>query len=689
VSSLTETSSELPEEGNTAASPLPQASAPAADPEEIVEAGGSNSAEKTLHSLIEIAFVIAWAVFFARDYLDFSLDVWPVGREFGMAIQTNFIWTMLPVCGDCMLWNGTINGGSPAFAELHGAVLHPLVILPTLIWGGLNGAKVALIAAIAMAGIAQWWLAKAMNLGLVARIWAGMMAVVGGHLAGKMDIGVFGVVISTAAASLVIAAGVDLALTERRRSAVLLGIMLALAVVSGQGYMQLGLLLGIIPAFAVFIFDENFHLKKVWREYVLAAVIGLLLAGVFLVPMLHFYQNFGKAIEYLAPQTIGDSLLNLVIQDLDVYRKEVLGTLPYPYQYLIFVGWIPILLAIASLRLVPRQQSRLLSFFLIAIVLVYLLASAIILNWIGLLSEELASYVRIPSIITGLSVPLILGLAAWSADLLLRKDWPITIFSSRRDDGESEGSRPLSFSISWIIVGILLVISLRTAYTFSQGFLRTYVVDGGTFLVVEEAETLNPAYTQWTELPFGEHFWAPVALEAGLKLTNVVRPWHWRDRPLPDARLTISRHEEEQSDPDYLGSVAGTYFRGNPEVDYAFVQTDTESIPCDAQAYGGHIDVTCDAGKAGTLFVREYVWTGWEAQRDGQTVMMDSETWLNAEAPAGAHQFRFRYRPWDVYVGLALTVLGIILCIWIWFYHSDIEEPPAPAAPEIIEEEAA
>ena len=59
------------------------------------------------------------------------------------------------------------------------------------------------------------------------------------------------VVLSTAACSLLLAPLLDTLLTGSRRSAVLLGIMLALALVSGQGYLQLGVALGLSPAVAV------------------------------------------------------------------------------------------------------------------------------------------------------------------------------------------------------------------------------------------------------------------------------------------------------------------------------------------------------------------------------------------------------------------------------------------------------
>jgi hypothetical protein len=81
--------------------------------------------------------------------------------------------------------------------------------------GPLSGAKLTLIASLIMAGCAQWWLARVMGFGRIARVWSGLLAIVGGQLAGRMELGVSGVVLSTAACSLVLAPGVALGLTGK------------------------------------------------------------------------------------------------------------------------------------------------------------------------------------------------------------------------------------------------------------------------------------------------------------------------------------------------------------------------------------------------------------------------------------------------------------------------------------------
>jgi hypothetical protein len=187
-------------------------------------------------SLIELGLITAWAFWVGRAFLDLDTSVIPHGGDFSLTIQPNTIWKLLGQCGPCMLWNGSMNGGFPTFAETHSSFLHPLVAVTTLIWGTLNGAKITLILSLAMAGWAQWWIARTLDLGFGARIWSAGMAVVGGHLAGRMELGLLGIIFSTASCTLVIAAGVNLAIKRRRSSMVALAVTIALAILSGQGY---------------------------------------------------------------------------------------------------------------------------------------------------------------------------------------------------------------------------------------------------------------------------------------------------------------------------------------------------------------------------------------------------------------------------------------------------------------------
>ena len=612
--------------------------------------------------LLELCALLAWAVIFCRSYLDLDPRVMPYGREFGMAIQPSFIWTLLPRCGACVLWNGFVNGGNPAFVELHGVVLHPLVIITTLIWGGTNGAKIALVASFALAGWAQWWLARVLGLGRVARLWSGALAISAGHLAGRMDQGVFGVVLSTAACSLLLAPMIDLALRGRRRTAIVLGALFALALVSGQGYVQIGVVVAVVPAVLLFVLASP-RRRRYWKEFALAGILGLLLAGVLVVPLIHFWPNFAKEIDpaFTSVQPIDYLPLNLVIHDPDFYRRPgVLSKQPYPFLYVSYIGWVPIVLALVAIRLTPRRDLSLLACLGLATVLVYLAASLGDAALRSRLGATFVAGVRNPSLIAGLAVPLILAIAAWGLDRL----WAASLSSLTFRLSSEHAAKPLlTLPLGRVIVILALLWALFSTYTFDRPWLGT-ITEGPEVEAV--LDRLRTPTTQWVEPPYGEHLWTPPALPRGLKLTTITRPWHWAGRPDPPPYTRSFRNAD---DPQAAGSalVAGVLVGDLPQNQYAAITGGDQPIPCEARAIGGDIDVTCTSREPGRLIVQENMWTGWYARRDGASVPLHGGTVLSVDAPAGTHHYAFRYRPWDVWLGLGLTFVGLALCGWLWW----------------------
>lgn len=612
--------------------------------------------------LLEIGLVVMWALWLGRRYLDFSMLEWPHGREFGMAIQPHYIWTLLRECGDCLLWNGMYNGGSPAFAELHAAVLHPLVIIATLIWGGLNGAKVVLIASLAMAGLGQLWLGYVLKLSSVPRLWGAFLVMAGGHLAGRMEIGVVGVVLSTAACSLAIAPALKLALYGRRRDAIIFGFILALAIVSGQGYLQLGFALSVLPAAIIFWVDKRFQLRPVWKEFLLAGLLALLLAAPFLLPFAHFGSEFIKDIDPLfkSVQPLEYIPLNYVIDDLPFYYNGDLYKIPIPYLYLNFIGWAPILLGIVPLMRVRQSRRKQLLFLLLALFMVLLSSSGLPFKWLARFWPTFAYGVRYPSLIQGLGVPFIVAMGAWGANIILQQGWPLVKLAVSR--------RPLHrrtlIALTWVFILVAMYHSLNAVYLFSYSWLFTsHKEDPVIEWVLSDVQTPD---TQWIALPFGEHSWGIYAAENGLKLTDHVRPSKWRERSLPLPFLKAAREEVDFTEPGFISQRVDISIVRYPENSYASIRTADDMIPCEAEAQGGHIKVVCRSLKPGRLIVQENQWDGWTAVRDGQPVPLIASQWLEVEAPAGTHIYQFWYKPWDVPVGVALSLLGVFVAALLW-----------------------
>ncbi len=612
---------------------------------------------------LEILAILLWVLWVGRAYLNFDPTLWPFGMEYGLSVRSHYVWESLVKCGTCVFWNGTVRGGVPSFAELQGGLLNPVVILSTLIAGVVNGSKLILLSSLFIAGLAQWWMAKRLEVGWIARLWSAGMAVVGGHLAGRMELGLVGVILSTAFCSLAIAGVVDLGLTGKRRSAIMLGIILALAIVSGQGYMQIAFLVSIVPAIVFFLFDRDWHIKPVWKEFLLAGGLAILLSGTFLVPLLHFFPNITKPDDpaFGTAQSLSNIPLSLVISDVTYYFNDVLKPVPFANLYIIYLGWIPILLAVLGIKFIPRKMNHVLIFILVSIGLIYLAASALPFKWLVKLIPNLG-LIRYTSFFAGLANPLILCLSALGLQGLLNLKVPrLAVINTESED---HSTSRIIMNILGLVLFVCLVFGLISAYKFGQNWF--YLIPN-TPSIWQISDTLKTESTQWISIPYGEHYWNIPALNAGLKINNAFSAQEWKDRQLPGAYLEATRDPVDPADPNLVTIIDSINIVRHPENNYAYLTDATGSvIPCPATGLGGKVDVSCPEAPAGTLTVEEHFWNGWKAWQDGEHVSLLPGEWLNVNTSAGTHTYTFRYRPWDVWVGFVLTLAGIAGCVYFW-----------------------
>jgi hypothetical protein len=614
---------------------------------------------------LEILMIIAWVLWVGRSLVNFDPLYLPFGNEVPMTTQSHFVWETFQKCGLCVLWNGSVNGGAPSFAETQGAVLHPLVILTTILVGVVNGTKLVLLGSLILAGIAQWWLAWVMGLGRASRLWAAAVAVVAGSLLGRMDNGGVLFVLSQASASLLFAPIVGIYLHRKTSHVIWLGILLAMTWLSGQGYIQVGVIMGVLPALLLLVLDVKWRISPIWKDYSKALLISFLLAGVMWVPLLNFFPNFVKDGDpYLTNlQPLASMPLNLVIRDKTFFEVPVLGHDLNLYINYLFIGWIPVILAALSLRFAPRERSRVLWYLWSVILLVFTVCS---IEFIGLLHKYLPilDTLRSFSVIAGLVIPPLLGLAAWSMDEILKK--PIPVLSLRMSP-ETTWSLPLK----WVLWVFLLAGSLIPLVPQRMPWLDGYRIELPGEVV---AKFITPE-SQWvTPLP-GEYLWNPVLLARGAKLTDIFRPWQWKDNPIPPAALAILRSDDPGALPGETARFDNIRVIANPENMYAFIATQNGNTPCSARATGGMIDVTCSVGSDGTLIVRENHWQGWQLWVDGERQDLISDRWLSTPAEAGSHVYQFRYRPWDVLLGLLVTISGLAFIAWLIFRDAK-KSPP-------------
>jgi hypothetical protein len=223
--------------------------------------------QKTRQPIFEVTILILFSLWVGKAYLNFDPNTYIEGGEFTFTTISHMLWNLLPKCGPCIFWNGYVNGGSPSFIELHGALLHPLVILTTLLWGVINGSKVILLICFFMIGFGQWWLAKELKLGFWGRMWPSMMAIVGGQISGRLESGNVVIVLSIASASLLLPMFLRFKKEPNARNVVLFAILMALTWLSGQGYIQFMVIVAYFPVFLWYLIEKQKPKFSQWRRF--------------------------------------------------------------------------------------------------------------------------------------------------------------------------------------------------------------------------------------------------------------------------------------------------------------------------------------------------------------------------------------------------------------------------------------
>lgn len=573
----------------------------------------------TKQAWVELLVLAGVAAVVARPYLNLDPAIVPTGREYLSAVQTHHVWAWAKACGVCALWNGSVRGGYPAFADLHGSMLHPLVIVTTLLWGVIVGSKVALVVTFWLAGVAQWWLARTLELGRAARLWSGAMAIAAGHLAARMELGLFGVVLPTVSCALVFPPLLAVSRSGRRRDAIVLGMMLALAAVAGQGYMQFGLLFT-LPAAGLLLVGQRERRLLLARRYGQAVGLALLLAAPFLLPFLHFLPQFVKEVDFswANAQSFAYIPLNLVIHDVAFYSSDALQKSAYPHLTVLYVGWWPVLLAVWGLHSGrPGGERRAILYLLAVAILALWLSSGAPLAWLTRLSPSawvdatLAGIRHVPQI-GGLAVPPILALAALGLDRLLGRIWPRLRLSLADDPA----ARFLRVDVRWLLI-FPLVAAWNSAYQFGRQWIAAAPLEEERLYPVLEA--LHTPDLQWVNAPWGEHFWAEPAVRLGLKQTSGIRAWNWRDHPLPESVLEANREGSPPGMSPFTVVDGVSIYTAPAGREYATIHHDDgRQTVCRAQGLAGVIDVACQSERPGLLVVKENRWSGWRAWLDGE-----------------------------------------------------------------------
>lgn len=614
--------------------------------------------------VLEIALVVIWSVYVGRVMLDHDPNVLNSGGD-NVSAYGRFFWDHVKSCGTCALWNGQVRGGNPAFIDPNADTFHPIVAVPALLAGTLQGFKLTIVLCLVMGGVASWWLALELGTSAIARIAAGFMGAAGGYLAGRSADGLVVAMTSLAAAAFVLPALFRLRRLPTRRSAALFGIVIGQLALAGQGYVQVGIVL-LAPVFLFLLAGDPGR----WRLYLLRAVqagiTGVLIGGMFLFPFVHYYPTFAKLLDkgFSSHQMFRYIVLDLILGDASFYEHgELFDMAPFPGYHSNYLGWAVVIFAvIGGVILWQRSKSAFFVIVLFAIGALWLGSGRpfqlVTGSWAPARLRDFGYSMRNPGWVAMAAAPAIIGLAAVGVDA----GWRWTTTPSIQGAG--------LLSRSWIRLGAvwtvrlatiaLLVVGLRNLERGAQQWLNVTRLD--TDRVATILDAIETDELAWISPSIGEWTIQMVSYDHGLKLSTGWRPWDIAGFGLTPPTYRAFRWEDEYFPDDmelYARTPYGLIYHSLLPNQYA---TADSGGHCSARGTGGHISVSCDVAEAGTLTVQESAIADWTASVDGRSAeIVNNNSWISIPIPAGTSTTELRFRPWDFWVGLAMTIMGLIL----------------------------
>ena len=287
--------------------------------------------------------------------------------------------------GHIPTWNPYISSGEPIINDAFSYLLNPFHSLPVLLTDSyIQGTKLAMFIALLIAAINMWALAWAVGIGAVGRVFAGVLYMTSGGIAGKFIAGHFQLALSLAWPPLVLAALWWTMRSRSRLGPVAFGITFALLFFAGNIYYVLPTLIGCTLIVLFHLFDHSpgateeksrrfylpQHLTIRWdrlRRAVIAAAFAFGLAGVQFVPIwmtrdyvVHDNQEINPDGTLANSYSLNQAFVNFT------YPWEQWSQLPIPftqavavdYAYIGVTPFILIALALAALLTVSGIQNH-------------------------------------------------------------------------------------------------------------------------------------------------------------------------------------------------------------------------------------------------------------------------------------------------------------------------------------------
>lgn len=358
----------------------------------------------TLSALPELAAVLFFGLVYISLFMPLAPNDAPAGVE-----SERLTGVLLPIeiglknYGHIPTWNPYMGIGEPQLNDAFNYLFNPFMSAPILVFGAIPGSKIAIALGLLLAGCNMWAFARAIGLGGVARVTAGVLYLASGGIAAKFQPGHFQLGLSLAWCPLVFAGLWWTLHTSDRRALLLMALAFALLFFSGNIYYTLHTLISCVVIVLVHLVEGGRLRLDRLRRVTTGGLFAFGLAALQFMPIwaVRAWVNHDKADILATRYTMQQALINLTtpIRDWWVFDLPPYTTIvgvDYSYVGVIIIcaliAAVPVLVLTSGLRR-SRLPVRaiLIAIILIAVMMIWGAGQTDFLKWlydtVPLLSE--------------------------------------------------------------------------------------------------------------------------------------------------------------------------------------------------------------------------------------------------------------------------------------------------------------
>jgi len=317
---------------------------------------------------IEILIIIVVTFLYAYPILIPHSGLGLPGREYQAHVGSIVLfkqWLAGEI--DFPLWNPVLGTGRSLIADPFLFFFNPFLSLPMVIYGVINGSKIAVFLNFFLAGLGAWFLARELKFGRLTRLWCSLLYMMCGAIPAHLTAGHIQLAFALGWLPWSIA-GMLWCIHRTSLSSILFASLAqALFFFTGNLYYQIYTLFCLLILGFGYVIDwKQFHFRwAVAKRILLMGVLSLGLISIQFLPELASksdIRNLGGYLptetEYHGSQLPENALVNYFVSDLDFSRNTTLNKAPYLQESYRYIGVMPFLLLLFLVPTIQRGHKK-------------------------------------------------------------------------------------------------------------------------------------------------------------------------------------------------------------------------------------------------------------------------------------------------------------------------------------------